>query len=178
LKAAIAVSIFAVLDRFFADPLNFKNEMIQQRPISSKRRAKKDEFVLEGYNRSVRGYQKVLQFCRSDTALSKPMRDEELTVAPRYIVVDALANETGIRDEYSGCYLAPEAIGISTELQTEIADWLVRYEKFHIEGYSDHRAIDELDEWGERIANAVRNELKDCKVSYYSDARLTKKMIE
>jgi len=46
LKAAIAVSIFAVLDRLFADPLNFKNEMIQQRRISSKRRAKKDGFVL------------------------------------------------------------------------------------------------------------------------------------
>jgi len=47
LKAAIAVLIFAVLDRLFADPLNFKNEMIQQRRISSKRRAKKDGFGIQ-----------------------------------------------------------------------------------------------------------------------------------
>jgi len=47
LKAAIALCFFAVLDRLFADPLNFKNEMIQQRRTSSKRRAKKDGFGVE-----------------------------------------------------------------------------------------------------------------------------------
>jgi hypothetical protein len=106
------------------------------------------------------------------------MTNEEPTVAPRYIVIDALANETGIRDEYTGRYLAPDAIGVSSKLQTEIAEWLLRYERSHIEGYCDDGAIDELDEWGERIANAVKIELSDCKVSYYSDARLTKKRID
>jgi hypothetical protein len=97
---------------------------------------------------------------------------------PRYVVVDAEAHQTGIRDEYTGLYLDPETIGISAELQAEIAQWLGRYEENHIHGYSDDRAIDELDEWGERIATSVRNELGDCKVSYYSAARSTKKRID
>jgi hypothetical protein len=96
---------------------------------------------------------------------------------PKYIVVDALLNETGIRDEYTGIYFEPASLGLSSQLQVEIAEWLERYQESHFKGYPDDQAIEQLDEWGERIAHSVKKELIDSKVSYYSDARSTKKRL-
>lgn len=95
----------------------------------------------------------------------------------RYLIVDGLVNETGIRDEYEGEYLDPNVLGLSKEIQGRLEEWLKEYGKMHVSGYTDDNIIELLDSEGVSIAMAIANELPESKISYYSDARLTKQRI-
>jgi hypothetical protein len=93
----------------------------------------------------------------------------------KYLIVDAsLHGSGGIRDEYEGGYLTPASLGISSELAEVIHVWLERYESEHYNGFSNSDIVDQLDREGKAIASRIVKELSDVKVSYYSDARMTK----
>lgn len=95
----------------------------------------------------------------------------------RYLVIDALLNGTGIRDEYDGGYLDPSTFNLSLEVTNALKKWLLAYENEHFNGYSNSDLIAELDAEGKKIASQIKSELGDVKISYYSDARLTKEEI-
>jgi hypothetical protein len=95
----------------------------------------------------------------------------------RYLVIDALLNGTGIRDEYEGGYIDPKSLGISNELIDRLSKWLIAYEEEHYNNYSNIKIIDNLDCEGKAIALRIKNEVGDVKITYYSDARLTKEPI-
>ncbi|MCI5707228.1 MAG: hypothetical protein MR298_07895 [Odoribacter sp.] len=96
-----------------------------------------------------------------------------------YLVVDGELHGTGIRDRYEGWYLEPSELGLSDELTKRIDSWLLRYWKIHYKGYTIKykSKIEELDEEGREIARAIKQELQDVKVEYYSDGFCQKEMI-
>jgi len=96
----------------------------------------------------------------------------------RYLVIDASLNGTGIRDKYEGGYIEPADLGLSSEIINQLGDWLSRYAKEHYHGYTNEVKIDELDKEGKAIAMQVKKALIDVKVEYYSDARLSRNIIE
>jgi hypothetical protein len=95
----------------------------------------------------------------------------------RYLVVDGMLNGTGIRDEYEGGYLQPDTLGLSVELQSRLNEWLRKYEDLHYEGFGNNTTIEELDSEGIVIAGLIAKELEGTKISYYSDAKSTKRQI-
>lgn len=92
----------------------------------------------------------------------------------RYLVVDGMINGTGVRDQYDGGYIDPELLGISPTLIARLHNWLKKYEEEHYAGYINQILIQELDKEGVEISKAIKAELKDCKISYYSNANLSK----
>lgn len=95
----------------------------------------------------------------------------------KYLVVDALLNGTGIRDYYNSGYIEPESLHLSATVINQLNDWLLRYANEHYAGYINDDLIDELDREGKEIALKIRNELREVKIEYCSDAKLTKEMI-
>jgi hypothetical protein len=88
----------------------------------------------------------------------------------RYLTVDGMFAGTGIRDSVEGGYLAPSDLGLSSELATRLSAWLREYETSHHAQYRDVGQVARLDQEGEESCAAVRQELPDAKVEYYSDA--------
>ena len=95
----------------------------------------------------------------------------------RYLVIDACLNGTGIRDEYEGGYISLNELDLSPEIVNSINRWLLCYENEHYNGYINDILINELDNDGRKIASQIKKELGDVKISYYSDAKLTKEII-
>jgi hypothetical protein len=95
----------------------------------------------------------------------------------KYLVVDAMLSGTGIRDYYTGDYLEPESLSLSVATVQQLKDWLSRYKREHNQGYVSDEVIDELDREGKEIAFAIKSELADVKITYFSDARMTKELI-
>ena len=95
----------------------------------------------------------------------------------KYLVVDSLLNSTGIRDNYTGDYLEPENLHLSSTTIKRLESWLLRYNSQYYEGYADDEVVDKLDREGKEIALIIKNELSDVKISYFSDARMTKELI-
>lgn len=95
----------------------------------------------------------------------------------RYLVVDGCLNGTGIRVEYEGGYIDPETLGISKELVSRLSKWLRNYEELHYEGYNNDLIIEQLDAEGMAIATALGKEITETKISYYSDAKSTRRMV-
>ncbi len=95
----------------------------------------------------------------------------------RYLVIDAYLNGSGIRDKYEGESVLPEDLGLSMPLLVKLSEWLLKYEKEHFKGYSESTIVDELDQEGISIARAIKNELTDVKLEYFSDAKMTSIMI-
>ena len=91
----------------------------------------------------------------------------------RYLVVDGELQCTGIRDEYEGDYLEPESLGLSQSLTEQIKTWVGDYDSQHFKGFKDSDAIDLLDNQGIDIARAIKEEMTDVKVRYYSHAKAT-----
>lgn len=95
----------------------------------------------------------------------------------KYLIVDASLNGTGIRDEYNGGFVSPESIGLSQILIQKLNDWLYLYAKEIYTGYNDMSNIKLLDDNGLSIAMEIKNELRDVKISYFSDATMKKTMV-
>lgn len=95
----------------------------------------------------------------------------------KYIVIDAGLDGTGIRDKYEGGFIAPQDLGISSDVIQRLNEWLSKYENEHYKGFANDRIINELDQEGKEIALLVKEELSDVKIEYFSDARLTSEMI-
>ena len=95
----------------------------------------------------------------------------------KYIVIDAGLNGTGIRDKYEGGFIAPEDLGLSSEVKQRLNEWLSKYEDEHYNGFTDDRIISELDLEGKEIALMIKQELPEVKIDYFSEARLTNEII-
>jgi hypothetical protein len=95
----------------------------------------------------------------------------------KYLIVDAYLNGTGIRDEYNGGFVSPESIGLSQILIQKLNDWLCSYAKEIYTGYNNNLNIKLLDDRGLSIAMEIKNELRDVKISYISDATMKKSMV-
>jgi hypothetical protein len=95
----------------------------------------------------------------------------------KYLVVDAMLSGSGIRDYYTGDYLEPESLSLTVATVKQLKDWLSRYKREHNKGYVSQEAIAELDREGKEIAVTIKSELSDVKITYYSDARMTKELI-
>ncbi|WP_065217917.1 MULTISPECIES: hypothetical protein [Butyricimonas] len=95
----------------------------------------------------------------------------------KYLVIDALLDSTGIRDKYNGGYINPYEIGLSFITITRLNEWLSKYWNEHFNGYVNENLIDRLDEEGREIAIAIKKELPEVKVEYFSDARMVNVII-
>ena len=84
---------------------------------------------------------------------------------------------TGIRDQYGEGYIDPESLGISSTLLEKLHQWLSRYKEEFYNGYNNKVLVQELDNEGIEISKAIKNELVECKISYFSDATLSKQQI-
>lgn len=94
----------------------------------------------------------------------------------KYLVIDACFAGTGIRDKYEG-YLSPEDLELNPILQSEIREWLTKYENEHYIGFKNVDIIDNLDIEGVEIAKKIKQELINSKVQYFSAARMTLQII-
>lgn len=95
----------------------------------------------------------------------------------KYLIIDASLNGTGIRDYYQGGYIYPEDLNLSIGIIKRIQKWLSDYANEHYIGYTNENLIDNLDNEGKNISLIIKNELKDVKVEYYSDARMIRLII-
>lgn len=95
----------------------------------------------------------------------------------RYLIVDAEINGTGIRDKYESGFVSLEDLGLTIHLINRIKNWLLSYENEHFSGYLNNNIIDELDLEGKSIAEAIKYELVDVRLEYFSDARMTSLLI-
>ena len=95
----------------------------------------------------------------------------------RYLTVDGMFAGTGIRDTVEGGYLTPSVLGLSSDLALRLAAWLQAYEAAHHAGYRDADQVAQLDQEGMRICVAVRQELPNTKVEYYSDALMQRFLV-
>lgn len=95
----------------------------------------------------------------------------------KYLVIDAMFSGTGIRDLYTGEYLQPNSLSLSSVTVERLKHWLLQYIQEHDNGYASNDAIDELDREGKAIASTIKRELLDAKVLYCSDAKMTKELI-
>lgn len=96
----------------------------------------------------------------------------------KYLAIDASLGGTGIRDLYSGGYIDSMDLLLSPVLSNYIQEWLQRYHEAHYDGFSDQQIVQELDLAGREIAYAVKAELIDVKMEYFSDAKMEKENID
>lgn len=89
-----------------------------------------------------------------------------------YLIVDAYLNGTGVRDKYNEGYLDLEHLNISTELVSEIKNWLSTYWEEYYRGYNDSARLRELDKIGKALALRLQRELPHAKVEYFSDVEM------
>jgi len=80
---------------------------------------------------------------------------------------------TGVRDAVQGGYLQPEAVGLSTSLAADVADWQRRYEDAHFAGFPED-AVASLDEEGLALRLRLQAELPKKGVGYFSNGRMTR----
>jgi hypothetical protein len=90
----------------------------------------------------------------------------------RHLIIDGMLSGTGVRDAAAGGYLAPNDVGLSTDLIKRIANWLIEYENAHYHQFGDKLENDRLDQEGAAIAMCVQEELPDTRVEYFSNAQM------
>lgn len=93
-----------------------------------------------------------------------------------YLTVDGMISGTGIRDTYESGYLDIKKLGLSSDIQNKILEWLHKYENAHYNDFEDFTQIEELDAEGLEITQIIKSEIPDVKVEYFSAAK-TKKII-
>ncbi len=86
-------------------------------------------------------------------------------------LIDGMLSGTGVRDAVEGGYLQPTAIGLSTSLVADVADWQRRYEDAHFTGFPED-AVASLDVEGLALRSRVQAELSDKSVGYFSNGRM------
>ena len=91
-----------------------------------------------------------------------------------YLIIDGCLNGTGIRHEYEGGYLDTSSLNLSQELRDRIKNWVNSYETAHYDSFQDEVQNHVLDAEGISIAISVKKELVSAKISYFSNAFLTK----
>lgn len=91
-----------------------------------------------------------------------------------YLTVDGMFSGTGIRDSIEGGYLKLNELAISPEMKAKISAWVSRYAEAHFIEYEDKSQVSILDNEGIAICKALRKELPDAKVEYYSNAEMKK----
>ncbi|WP_093293535.1 hypothetical protein [Sphingomonas sp. NFR04] len=89
------------------------------------------------------------------------------------LLIDGMLSGTGVRDAVEGGYLHPEAIGLSTSLIADVADWQRRYEDAHFAGFPGD-AVANLDEEGLALRLKMQAELPDKTVGYFSNGRMAR----
>ena len=89
------------------------------------------------------------------------------------LLIDGMLSGTGVRDALYSGYLDPEAIGLSSRLASDIADWQRRYEVCHFAGFPESE-VASLDEQGQAILARVRAELPGRRIGYFSNGRMTR----
>lgn len=94
----------------------------------------------------------------------------------RYLVVNGLMSGTGIKDPHSEIDPSPQELGLSSHVISLIEQWLKRYADAMMDGYKNKKENERLDQEGIEIARAVRSELLETKVEYYSDV-LSKRIL-
>ena len=95
----------------------------------------------------------------------------------KYLIIDASLNGTGVRDYYEGGYIDPEDLCLRPEIVQRLNQWLLSYENEHYNGFENEHFIDELYREGKEIALAIKQELLEVKIEYFSDARMTRVII-
>jgi len=93
------------------------------------------------------------------------------TAVRNYLIVDASLNGTGIRDKYNGGYVDPDELPLSAATKERLKEWVLNYAKHQYHGFSDDKITTELDSEGKQIALAIKSELLDIKIEYFSNAR-------
>jgi hypothetical protein len=88
----------------------------------------------------------------------------------RYLTIDGMLSGTGIRNSVEGGYIEPTDLGLSETLIQQIGSWRRKYETAHYQAYVDEEQLRDLDDEGLKIATALRDEVPDAKVDYYSNA--------
>ena len=89
-----------------------------------------------------------------------------------HITIDGMLSGTGIRDTVNGGYLKLDSFDLPESLIVRIEDWLSRYANAHYNQYSDSSEIELLDKEGIEIASLIKAQIMDCKVEYFSDAKM------
>ena len=89
------------------------------------------------------------------------------------ILIDGMLSGTGLRDAVNGGYLPAEAVGLSSPLAADVADWQRRYEYAHFAGFPND-IVAKLDEEGLTLLSRVRVELPDKEVGYFSNGRMSR----
>jgi hypothetical protein len=87
----------------------------------------------------------------------------------QYLSVSALLESTGIKDKYGFGYVAASEFGVSDDLAQRLKFWVSKYDEAHYMGFKDERIIDNLDIEGLEIARAIKDELIDVKIEYFSE---------
>ena len=87
------------------------------------------------------------------------------------LLIDGMLSGTGVRDAVEGGYLQPEAIGLSTSLAVDVADWQRRYEDAHFAGFPGD-LVASLDVEGLALRLRVQAELPDKSAGYFSNGRM------
>ncbi len=95
-----------------------------------------------------------------------------------YLVVDGMLHGTGVRDEYGEGYVELESLELTPLFIARIREWKENYEEQHFAGYNNKKKAEALDDEGILIAKALKKELPDSKLSYFSDATGAKYQIE
>ncbi|CAG5068142.1 hypothetical protein DYBT9623_00871 [Dyadobacter sp. CECT 9623] len=90
----------------------------------------------------------------------------------KYLIIDALLGGTGIRNKYDGAYVDPQTLMLSNNITNQLNSWLTRYGDEHFNGFNDDLNIDKLDQEGIQLALAIKEELVNAKLAYFSAARL------
>jgi len=93
------------------------------------------------------------------------------------LLVDGMLSGTGIRDALNGGYIKPDKLGLSNQLSERLVQWLAKYEEAHFFDYKDNTKIKELDAEGIRIARALKSEVPNAYVGYFSSAEMKRSAI-
>lgn len=92
----------------------------------------------------------------------------------RSLIVDGMLSGTGIRDAKAGGYVDANGLGLSPQLVTRIATWLLEYENAHYYQFVDKSENERLDGEGIAITRQIREQLPDAEVEYFSNAEMRK----
>lgn len=76
--------------------------------------------------------------------------------------------QQGRRDYYNGGYIEPESLQLKLETIKWINEWVCKYEDEHYNEFKNLELVKKLDQEGKDIAVAIKKELGDIKISYYS----------
>lgn len=96
----------------------------------------------------------------------------------RILILDGMRSGTGLRDGVNGGYISLENLGISEKTKAAIENWQSRYTKMQSYEYENLIEVENLDIEGLEIAKALKIEMPNNDIRYFSDAKMTTKYVE